>query len=202
MEENILEKNYKKINVCVFGASSPNLELSFVEAAHELGVLIAQRGWGCVNGAGRDGLMRALSDGALSVGGEVIGVIPQFMVDNGWGYDCLSQTIVTADMHERKKTMTHLSQAIIALPGGCGTMEELLEIITWRQLRLSPKPIVILNTLGYYDHLVAMLDQAIEQGFMKQSHIKLWRVVSTPVEAVKAIEKALRDGPVQVESKN
>ena len=98
--------------------------------------------------------------------------------------------------------MTHLSQAIIALPGGCGTMEELLEIITWRQLRLSPKPIVILNTLGYYDHLVAMLDQAIEQGFMKQSHIKLWRVVSTPVEAVKAIEKALHDGPVQVEPKN
>ena len=101
MEENILEKNNDKINVCVFGASSPNLELSFVEAAYELGVLIAQRGWGCVNGAGRDGLMRALSDGALSAGGEVIGVIPQFMVDNGWGYDCLSQTIVTADMHER-----------------------------------------------------------------------------------------------------
>lgn len=195
------DNSNKKINVCVFGASSSDLEHTYVEAAHELGVLIAKRGWGCVNGAGSDGLMRALSDGALSAGGEVTGVIPQFMIDNGWAYDSLTHIIPTADMHERKKMMTHLSQAMIALPGGCGTMEELLEIITWRQLKLSPKPIVILNTLGYYDHLVAMLNNAITHGFMRKSHTRLWRVVATPLEAVETIEKELHEGSPAIEPK-
>lgn len=197
MEDN----SNKKIHVCVFGASSSNLEHTYVEAAHELGALIAKRGWGCVNGAGRDGLMRALSDGALEAGGEVTGVIPQFMIDNGWAHDSLTRITATADMHERKKIMTHISQAMIALPGGCGTMEELLEIITWRQLKLSPKPIVILNTLGYYDHLVAMLNNAITHGFMRTSHSRLWRVVSTPLEAVDAIEQELHEGTLTIEPK-
>lgn len=192
----------EKINVCVFGASSRNLDHAYVDAARELGVLIAQRGWGCVNGAGSEGLMRALSDGALSAGGEVTGVIPQFMIDNGWAYESLTHIIPTADMHERKKTMTHMSQAVIAMPGGCGTMEELLEIITWRQLKLSPRPIVILNTQGYYDPLVAMLNNAISHGFMRQSHNHLWQVVSTPAQAIEAIEKELHEGPLYIEPKN
>lgn len=190
-----------QLNICVFGASSRNLHETYMEAAYELGTLIAKRHWCCVNGAGSEGLMRAVSDGTLDAGGEAIGVIPQFMVDNGWHYDRLTRIITTTDMHERKMTMAQMTDAVIALPGGCGTMEELLEVITWRQLRLAPKPIVVLNTLGYYDHLAAMIDHAIAQGFMKKSHDRLWRVVNTPAEAVEAIEQELSHEPEPIEQK-
>ena len=130
----------ERINICVFGASSRDLEQRYVDDAYHLGTLIAQRGWACYNGAGCEGLMRAVSDGALDAGGEAIGVIPQFMVDNGWHYDRLTRIITTSDMHQRKLTLAQSTQAVIALPGGCGTLEELLEAITWRQLNLAPKP--------------------------------------------------------------
>lgn len=181
----------EKINICVFGASSRNIEASYLDAAYHLGKLMAQRGWTCLNGAGSEGLMRAVSDGVLDAGGEAVGVIPQFMIDNGWHYDRLTRIIATATMHERKHTLAQMSQAVIALPGGCGTMEELLEAITWRQLNLAIKPIVILNTLGYYDHLEAMLNHSIEQGFMKASHHRLWRMASSPAEAIAILEQEL-----------
>ena len=145
--------------------------------------------------------MRAVSDGALDAGGEAIGVIPQFMVDNGWHYDRLTRIITTADMHERKLTLAQMTQAVIALPGGCGTMEELLEAITWRQLNLAPKPIVVLNTLGYYTHLAAMLTNAIDQGFMKKSHHRLMQLVDTPEQAIEAIEKEVMTTQQPIESK-
>ncbi len=103
-----------------------------------------------VCGAGRTGLMGALTDAGMAAGGRVVGVIPQFMVDRGWCHAGLSETIVTADMHERKQTMARLADAAIALPGGVGTLEELLEIITWKQLGLFDGPIIIVNTSGYY----------------------------------------------------
>ncbi|MBR5639867.1 MAG: TIGR00730 family Rossman fold protein [Muribaculaceae bacterium] len=192
---------FEKVNICVFGASSRDLEQAYVDAAYQLGALMAQRGWTCLNGAGCEGLMRAVSDGTLDAGGEAIGVIPQFMVDNGWHYDRLTRIITTADMHERKLTLAQMSQAVIALPGGCGTMEELLEAITWRQLNLAPKPIVVLNTRGYYNHLAAMLTTAIEQGFMKKSHHRLVQLVDTPEQAVEVIEKDLNETPQPIESK-
>ena len=182
---------FEKINICVFGASSRNLEKSYVEDSYLLGTLMAQRGWRCLNGAGCEGLMRAVSDGALDAGGEAIGVIPQFMIDNGWHYERLTSIIATPTMHERKSTLARMSQAVIALPGGCGTMEELLEAITWRQLNLMPKPIILLNTLGFYDNLVAMLNHAIEHGFMKASHHRLWKVAQTPAQALDIIEQEL-----------
>lgn len=182
---------FEKINICVFGASSRNLDKSYVEDSYLLGTLMAQRGWRCLNGAGSEGLMRAVSDGALDAGGEAIGVIPQFMIDNGWHYERLTSIIATPTMHERKSTLARMSQAVIALPGGCGTMEELLEAITWRQLNLMPKPIILLNTLGFYDNLVAMLNHAIEHGFMKASHHRLWKVAQTPAQALDIIEQEL-----------
>jgi uncharacterized protein (TIGR00730 family) len=188
-------------NICVFGASSRNLNEEYMDAAYQLGNLIAKQGWCCVNGAGSEGLMRAVSDGALDAGGEAVGVIPQFMVDNGWHYDRLTRIITTTDMHERKMTMAQMTDAVVALPGGCGTMEELLEVITWRQLRLTPKPIIVLNTQGYYDNLVAMIEHAIAQGFMKKSHHRLWRVVSTPAEAIEAIKQELSHTPEPIEDK-
>lgn len=191
----------KRGEICVFAASSQRIDERYMSAARALGTLMAQRGWTCVNGAGSFGLMRAVTDGALDAGGHVTGVIPKFMVDNGWCYDRLPEVVITADMHERKQHMQQLSDAFIALPGGCGTLEELLETITWRQLGIMAKPIVLLNTLGFYDPLVTMLQQCVEQGFMKSTHTTLWSVAATPQQALDIIEDQLAHGVEQIESK-
>ena len=185
-------------NVCVFCASSANIDVRYLEAAHELGTLLADGGWRCVNGGGAVGLMGAVTDGTLDAGGEVTGVIPKFMVDNGWCYDRLEDVVITADMHQRKQMMSDMADAVIALPGGVGTLEELLETLTWRQLGLVKKPVIILNTLGYYDPLLSMLQHAIDEGFMKPSHNQLWTVAATPQEA---IDRLADDSAVELESK-
>jgi uncharacterized protein (TIGR00730 family) len=140
-----------------------------------------------INGAGSIGLMRTISDAALQAGGTVTGVIPHFMVKNGWGYSELTKVIEVETMHERKQTMADLSDAVIALPGGYGTLEELLEIITWRQLELYQKPVVILNTNHYYDPLLTMLRHAVDEHFIHPQHAVLWKVAGTPEEAVDLI---------------
>ena len=185
-------------NVCVFCASSANIDERYLADAHQLGTLLAQAGWRCVNGGGAVGLMGAVTDGVLDADGEVTGVIPKFMVDNGWCYDRLIDVVVTADMHQRKQIMSDMADAVIALPGGVGTLEELLETLTWRQLGLVKVPVIILNTLGYYDPLLAMLHHAIDEGFMKPSHGQLWQVAATPAEAISLLDT---DNPVQFESK-
>lgn len=177
-------KRESRGNVCVFCASSANIDSRYLQAARDLGALLAREGWRCVNGGGAVGLMGAVTDGALDAGGEVTGVIPKFMVDNGWCYDRLEDVIITADMHQRKHMMSDMADAVIALPGGVGTLEELLETLTWRQLGLVKVPIIILNTLGYYDALLDMLCHAIDEGFMKTSHAQLWQVAATPQEAI------------------
>ena len=171
-------------NVCGFCASSANIGAQYIEAARDLGKRLAEGGWRCVNGGGAVGLMGAVTDGVLDAGGQVTGVIPKFMVDNGWCYDRLQDVIVTADMHQRKQMMSDLADAVVALPGGVGTLEELLEAITWRQLGLVKSPVIILNTLGYYDPLLATLRHAINEGFMKPSHERLWTTVATPEQAI------------------
>ncbi len=185
-------------NVCVFCASSANIDARYLDAARELGGLLARDGWRCVNGGGAVGLMGAVTDGTLDAGGQVTGVIPKFMVDNGWCYDRLEDVIVTADMHQRKQMMSEMADAVIALPGGVGTFEELLETLTWRQLGLVKVPVIILNTLGYYDALLEMLRHAIDEGFMKASHAHLWQVAATPDEAVALLNK---NQDVEFESK-
>ena len=177
-----------KGNVCVFCASSADIDERYLLAARELGQRLAEGGWRCVNGGGAVGLMGAVTDGTLEAGGEVTGVIPKFMVDNGWCYDRLEDVIITPDMHQRKQMMSEMADAVIALPGGVGTFEELLETLTWRQLGLVKVPVIILNTLGYYDALLTMLDHAIDEGFMKSSHAALWQVASTPAEAIALLE--------------
>ena len=181
----------KKIkSVCVYCASSSKINPDYFEAAREIGRLLAQRGMRCVCGAGNQGLMSTLADSVLAHGGEVLGVIPQFMIDEGWCHPGLTQTVVTADMHERKERMAQEADAVIALPGGCGTLEELFEIITWKQLGLFLNPIVILNTDGYYDPLIEMLHKAIDENFMRREHERMWLVAQTPQEAIDAIEQA------------
>ena len=174
--------------VCVYCASSSRVDSLYFEAATRLGSLIAQKGMTLVTGGGCQGLMCAVEDGALENGGKAIGVIPRFMVDCGWQHTGLTELRITADMHERKKMMADLADAVIALPGGCGTMEELLEIITWKQLGLYLNPIIILNTGGYYTPLIEQLERAVETNFMGEIHSKIWSVASTPEEALDIIE--------------
>ncbi len=172
--------------ICIYCASSANISPTYVSAAKSVGQAVAKMERALVCGAGRSGLMGAATDAALEVGGEVIGVIPQFMVDNGWHHPRITTLEVTEDMHSRKQRMAELALGVIALPGGCGTMEELLEIITWKQLGLYHGNIVILNTDGYYNPLIEMLERAVEQHFMKEDHKTLWTIAETPQEAVEA----------------
>ncbi len=174
-------------NVCVYSASSASVDPRFLQCAESLGTLLVQNHMRLVNGAGSEGLMRACADGVLRQGGEVTGVIPRFMVENGWGYNRLTETVITETMHERKETMIRLADAIVALPGGCGTLEELLEAITWKQLGLHRNPIVILNADHYYDPLLAMLRKAVDECFMRPQHALLWQVATTPEEAIRQI---------------
>ncbi|MDO4714943.1 MAG: TIGR00730 family Rossman fold protein [Bacteroidales bacterium] len=171
-------------HVCVYAASSGQVSQHYVQAAYELGSLLVAAGYGLVNGAGRTGLMAATTDGVLATGGHAVGIIPQFMIEHGWGRTDMSHTIVTPDMHSRKQTMANLSVGCIALPGGVGTLEELLEIITWKQLGLFDRPIVILNSEGFYDPLLAMLHRLVDEQMMRPMHTNLWCVAATPQEAV------------------
>ena len=171
-------------SVCVYSASSTKIADCYFRAARELGELLGHHGIRLVNGAGNLGLMRACADACLEAGGQVTGGIPRFMVEQGWQHPGLTELIETEDMHTRKQTMARLSDGVIALPGGCGTLEELLEIITWKQLGLYLNPIVVLNTNGFYDPLLKMLDRAAEEHFMRPAHLDIWKVASTPTEAI------------------
>ncbi len=175
--------------ICVYCASSNRVDECYNSAAHKLGALLAREGISLVTGGGSIGLMRAVEDGTLDAGGKAIGVIPQFMVEQGWHHTGLTELRITEDMHTRKQTMAALSDAVIALPGGCGTMEELCEIITWKQLGLYLNPIVILNINGYYDALIAQLQRAIDEHFMGEIHAHIWSVATTPEEALEQILK-------------
>lgn len=172
------------MKVAVYCASSTKIHPDFFAAAEEVGRELARRGVGLLNGAGCMGLMAASSDACLAEGGEVTGVIPDFMVEQKWHHTGLTRLIVTESMHERKQTLADLSDGCIALPGGCGTLEELMEVITWKQLGLYLKPIVILNTRGYYDPLLQQLERGIEEHFLGERHRDIWRVAATPAEAV------------------
>ena len=178
----------KKINsVCVYCASSTKINQVYFDAANRLGKILAEKGIRLINGAGNIGLMGEISDSALAAGGKVTGVIPHFMVEQGWNHAGLTELIEVPDMHERKQTMARMSDAVIALPGGCGTMEELLEIITWKQLGLYLHPIVILNVNGFFNPLLEMLRRAVDENFMREQHSAIWAVAETPEEAVELV---------------
>lgn len=174
-------------SVCVYSASSTKIDPAYFEAARTLGTLLAQHGIRLVNGAGNMGLMAAVADAVLQAGGKVTGVIPRFMVEQGWQHTGLTELIEVDDMHRRKELMARLSDAVIALPGGCGTLEELMEIITWKQLGLYLNPIVIVNTRGYFDPLLEMLRHAVDEHFMGHVHGTIWTVAATPHEALRQV---------------
>ena len=174
-------------SVCVYSASSTKIDPVYFQAAEELGRLLAEHHIRLINGAGSIGLMCSVADAVLKNGGEVTGVIPHFMVEQNWHHTGLTELIEVESMHERKQKMANLSDGIIALPGGCGTLEELLEIITWKQLGLYLNPIIILNVNEFFDPLLEMLEKAIEENFMRQQHGDIWKVAQTPEEALRLL---------------
>jgi len=181
----------QKINtITIYASASSRISSVYFEAAAELGKLMAEHSITCINGGGIKGLMATITDAVLENGGNVCGVIPQFMYNRGWVHPAIKEVIITPDMHKRKQTMADKSDACIALPGGVGTLEELLEIITWKQLGLYTKPIVILNTAGYYNDLFAMLDKADKEQFIHFPSI-VWEVANTPKEALSLISKQM-----------
>lgn len=179
-------------SVCVYCASSTAAHPQFREAAFNLGGILAELGLEIVYGGGARGSMGALADGALSKGGRVVGILPRFMADLEWGHPGLTQLELVEDMRIRKHTMLSRSQAAIALPGGCGTLEELLEAITLKRLGLYVNPILMVNTRGYFDPLIRLLDSAIEERFMDERHSRMWEIVSGPEEVPEALRRASR----------
>jgi uncharacterized protein (TIGR00730 family) len=175
------------MNICIFAASSSKIDKAYIEAASQLGELIASRGHNIVYGGGGIGLMGAVADAAMKKGAKITGVIPAFMHDNGWGHDALDEIIITEDMGSRKKKMFSMSEAIIALPGGIGTLEELTEAITMKQLGLFRGPLVMLNTREFYSPFITFLESLIKKDFMRKIHKNIWMVADSPGKAIDAI---------------
>jgi uncharacterized protein (TIGR00730 family) len=176
--------------VCVYCASSRISHIDYRSAAFRLGEVLAQEGVAIVYGGGAVGSMGALADGALSRGGRVIGILPRFMAELEWGHKGLSDLQLVEDLRARKHTMLALSQAAIALPGGSGTLEELLEAITLKRLGLYLNPIVLVNTRSFFAPLLDLLARAVEERFMDPRHRLMWQVVATPEEVPGALATA------------
>ena len=160
-------------SICVFCGSSVGNEAEYRDSAHDLGRVIAESGRSLVYGGGNIGLMGVVADSVLSSGGEVIGVIPQNLVDLEVAHRGLTELRVVDSMHQRKQMMSDLSDAFVILPGGLGTLEEFFEVWTWGQLGLHRKPYGILNVSGYYDSLLDFLDQAVRHKFVRAEHREL-----------------------------
>ena len=174
--------------VCVFCGSSAGSRPEYRACAEELGAELTRRKIGLVFGGGNVGLMGAIADSVLKAGGEAIGVIPEHLMNREIGDKQLAQLHVVNSMHERKALMADLSDAFIALPGGFGTLEEFCEVLTWSQLGLHEKPCGIINILGYYTPLLAMLDHAVEQRFLKPQNRALVLARETPAELLDAFD--------------
>ena len=170
--------------VCVYCASSDHCRLIFLESAYSLGNILAKESIDIVYGGGSTGLMGRLADGAIAGNGHVRGIIPQFMQNLEWGHKGISILEEVEDMHTRKFLMIRKSDGIVALPGGCGTLEELLEAITWKRLGLAHQPIVIVNIDGFYDPLITMLQSTVDEQFMRPEHLNMWHVVNTVEEVL------------------
>ena len=176
--------------MCVYCASSEKSPAVYHDAATRLGAELARNGCGIVYGGGAIGSMGRVANAALAHGGRVTGIIPRFMVDLEWGHQGLTELRIAADIHERKRLMMELSDAVVALPGGCGTLEELFEAITWKRLGLYLKPIVMVNVNGFFDSCVELLSRCIDDRFMDRRHAQMWSVVSEPEEVMDALAAA------------
>jgi len=176
--------------VCVFCASSHKVDKKYFEVARNLAKVLVENKITTVYGGGAVGLMGILADTVIEKKGEIIGIIPEFMMDVEWGHKSISDLLIVKDMHERKKKLIENIDAIIVLPGGSGTLEETMEVITLKRLGKFTKPIIFVNTDGFYNHLFDFFDKMIEEKFMREEHRKMWSSVNLPEEIILAIKSA------------
>jgi uncharacterized protein (TIGR00730 family) len=177
------------MRVCIFASSSSRINPIYAEAASELGILLARAGKEVVFGGGGIGLMGKLADKIIENNGIITGVIPSFMKDQGWDHSDVNEMIITDDMGERKKQMFAMADAIVALPGGVGTLEELTEAITLKQLGLFRGPIIILNTLNFYRSLIDFFEHMVSEYFLRYEHKSIWEIAATPDEVMILLDK-------------
>lgn len=178
----------KITSICVFCGSSPGSDPAYTEAARQLGKLMGQKGITLVYGGSNIGLMRAIADAAILAGGHVIGVMPQGLIDREVAYTDLKEFHIVESMSIRKEKMAELSDAFIAMPGGIGTLDEIFEAMSWNQLEIMDKPMALLNTKGFYDHLVKFLDYTVDQRFVRPEHRKNLLVNADPEQLLSEID--------------
>lgn len=170
------------MNVCVFCGSGTGVSPVFSEAARNLGLLFGRSSTRLIYGGGKIGLMGTIATAVMDAGGEVIGVIPRFLLDREVGHMGITSLEIVDSMHERKMRMAQLADAFVALPGGWGTMEELCEILTWKQLQLINQPVALLNTLHFFDPLLDQMRLMVREGFLKSENLDLLHVATNPEE--------------------
>ena len=175
-------------SICIYCGSSPGNDPAFLQAAREVGTLLAKRGLTLVYGGGNTGLMGAVADAVLAAGGRVVGVIPDHLVQKEVGHNGLTEQHVVATMHERKAKMAAMADGFLALPGGVGTLEEIIEVFVWMQLELHAKPCALLNVNGYYDPLVNFLTHMTESRFLRAEQLSQLIVAREPSEALDRLQ--------------
>jgi uncharacterized protein (TIGR00730 family) len=179
--------------VCVFCASAAGASPAYLKAATELGRRIAERGYGLLYGGATVGAMGAVADGALAAGGPVVGVIPEVIREREIDHKGLTEQHVVGTMHERKALLASRADAFVALPGGYGTLDEFMEIVTWAQLRIHAKPCVLVNINGFYDGLLAFLDHTVREGFIVPENRGLVLAARDPESALDLVERTWRE---------
>jgi hypothetical protein len=172
------------MNIAVFCGSSTGIDTVYADSAKRLGTLMAKTATTLIYGGGKVGIMGILADSVLHAGGEVIGVIPQFLIDLEVGHTGITRLETVRSMHQRKQRMADLAQAFIAFPGGWGTLEELAEILTWRQLGLINHPVVLLNINDFFTPLLLQMRSMSKEGFLKKENLEILKVATTPEEAL------------------
>jgi hypothetical protein len=177
------------MTICVFASSSSRIDSEYATAAANLGKLLANAGFDVVYGGGGIGLMGKLADAVIENGGRITGVIPSFMKDEGWDHRTVSEMIITSDMGERKKKMFSLADAVVALPGGVGTLEELTEAMTLKQLGLYQGPIIILNTMNFYRSFIEFLEHMVSGNFLRYEHKGMWEIAGSEEEVMALLAK-------------
>lgn len=183
------------MRVCIYASSSDHANTQYTDDARRVGELLAQAGCEIVYGGGSRGSMGAVADGALAAGGRVIGILPRFMADLEWGHPGLTHLELVGDMRERKHLLLTGSDAVVAMPGGCGTLEELFEAITLKRLGIYHNPILLLNTRNYWSPLLKFMDeQVINERFLNPEHRDIWRLVEQPDDVVATIKNTARWG--------
>jgi uncharacterized protein (TIGR00730 family) len=189
--------------VTIFCASSRKSSKKYIDSTIQLADILIENKIKVLYGGGALGLMGCLADRIIKKKGEIIGIIPEFMVKVEWAHPGVKDMVVVHDMHERKKLLIQNTDAVVALPGGTGTLEELMEVLTLKRLGKFFKPVILVNTDGFYNHLIQFFEKMVTENFLRHEHLDLYRVVNSPLKVLQAIkdsplwdENAIRNAPV------